>query len=270
MKPRILILEKVIIAIFSITIHAIFLVSQLMRNYLLTISSLLILSIFSSYIIFNKNSILLLVLSFIFIPLIIRVIMLLSLSNEWLLANLDLIYMMKISEKIVSISHYPYGDTEILTVRPNYHEYPIAFILQAIFSQILDLNVDVLMLFPIISWVACASILCLLLGLIVKSTGIQNDASRNHYPRYVVGLFVFNFLTWSFFLYFVYSNIIRALIVVYVYILAKYILTLSGKNDVRYIILLTFTLYLNNFRAFTGIHNVTLVSFSPHMYFSNQ
>lgn len=229
------ILVKVLI-ILSIISCIVLLLSQMMRNYLLIMLSLFLFSFSASYyIIVYKHSRSLLVLIFIVIPLVIKVIMTLSLSDKWLLANEDLIYMIKIPEKIVTTARYPFNDVEILTNRPNYLEYPSSFLLQAMLSLILDVDIDVLMLFPIASWIAYTIILSITLNVVSRDQ--HNKVFRSHYVTYIMGLLMFNFLTLAFLNVFIYSNIIRALIVLYIYVLLKYAIDLKFRSKCTFTLL---------------------------------
>lgn len=222
--------------IFGVTSYTLLLLSQLSRSYLFTLSSLFFFYLFASYVaIIYKRSHYFLVLAITF-PLSIRTIMLLFLTNEWFLANGDLIYMMKISEKTITKSHYPFGEKEILSIRPNYLEYPASFLLQSILSLILNINIDTLTLYSPAAWAAYILILLVALGFVTEVQ--RNAAFESYLAVYIMGLIIFNFLAISFSMYFIYSNITRALIILYVYMLAKYIASTKSRSKYTIITLL--------------------------------
>ncbi|MEM1510266.1 MAG: hypothetical protein QW096_10425 [Thermofilaceae archaeon] len=160
----------------------------------------------------------------------------LFLSDEWFLANEDLIDMMKIPKKIVTTSHYPFNDIAISSIRPNYLEYPISFLLQAMLSLILNINIDTLILYPLASWAAYILTLLIALNFIIE---LRHCTTLESYSTtYVMGLIMFNFLTLSFFMYFIYSNIIRALIVLNVYMLMKHVADKRLRSKYTFMLLL--------------------------------
>ncbi|MEM2525854.1 MAG: hypothetical protein QXI49_06690 [Candidatus Methanomethylicaceae archaeon] len=149
------------------------------------------------------------------------------------MANGDLIYMMKIPEKIIIESHYPFNDVEISSIRSNYLEYPTSFLLQAMLGLILNINIDTLMLHSPASWAVYILILLVALDFIIELR--RNTALESYWAAYVAGLIMFNFLTISFPVYFIYSNIIRALIIQSVYMLMKRVA--NNKSRFKYTIM---------------------------------
>ncbi|MEM2512603.1 MAG: hypothetical protein QXX61_05660, partial [Ignisphaera sp.] len=223
---------------FGIASYVIATLSQLSRSYPLILPSLFLFYLFASYatIVYRRPQYLLVLA--IVIPLSIKTVMILLFSNEQFLANGDLIYMMKVSEKIIAKSHYPFNDVEISSVRPNYLEYPTSFLLQAMLSIILNINIDTLMLYSPASWAAYILVLLVALDFTIELR--RSTAFESCWATYIMGLIIFNFLTISFPMYFVYSNIIRALIMQSMYMLMKRIARKNSRSKYAIMSLLLF------------------------------
>ncbi|MEM1510845.1 MAG: hypothetical protein QW096_13340 [Thermofilaceae archaeon] len=223
---------------FGIASYAISTLSQLSRSYPLILSSFFLFYLFASYttIVYRRPQYLLVLA--IVIPLSIKTVMILLFSNEWFLANGDLIYMMKVSEKTIAKSHYPFNDVEISSVRPNYLEYPTSFLLQAMLSIISNINIDTLMLYSPASWAAYILVLLVALDFIIELR--RSTTFESCWATYIMGLIIFNFLTISFPRYFVYSNIIRALIMQSMYMLMKRVARKNSRSKYAIMLLLLF------------------------------
>ncbi|MEM4001503.1 MAG: hypothetical protein QXW86_12380 [Saccharolobus sp.] len=136
----------------------------------------------------------------------------LILSPSWILANGDLIYMLKTYQKVVEQGVYLFNDIELMEVRPNYVLYPTSFILQGILSIVTSINAEVLMYIPLANFASYIAMVAITWMLI-------RNVKRDLLP--IVVLPIFSFLGLSFTSYFVYSQIIRFLILLQLYILIQ-------------------------------------------------
>ena len=150
------------------------------------------------------------------------------LSPLWIAANGDLNYMNAVVNKIIENSHYPFNDSLLLIERPNYVQYPTSFIIQAMLSIVTSLAPEILAYsVPVVMYAAYFINVTITILILKKNRDKMLDLFA-HIPS-------LSFINIILFLYFVYSNVIRSLIFLLIYVL--YIIYLN-KGDARSFILL--------------------------------
>jgi hypothetical protein len=150
------------------------------------------------------------------------------LSPLWIAANEDLNYMNAVVNKIIENSHYPFNDSLLLIERPNYVQYPTSFIIQAMLSIVTSLAPEILAYsVPVVMYAAYFINVTITILILKKNRDKMLDLFA-HIPS-------LSFINIILFLYFVYSNVIRSLIFLLIYVL--YIIYLN-KGDVQSFILL--------------------------------
>ncbi|MGB9831351.1 MAG: hypothetical protein ACPLSP_04670, partial [Fervidicoccus fontis] len=150
------------------------------------------------------------------------------LSPLWIAANGDLNRMNAVVSKIIENSHYPFNDSLLLIERPNYVQYPTSFIIQAMLSIVTSLSPEILAYsVPVVMYAAYFINVTITILVLKKNRDKMLDLFA-HIPS-------LSFINIILFLYFVYSNVIRSLIFLLIYVL--YIIYLN-KGDARSFILL--------------------------------
>jgi hypothetical protein len=131
------------------------------------------------------------------------------LGPNWILANVDLFYMYKVAEEIVVSGHYPFNSQALQAARPNYVQYPIPFMLQAILSIVTSINIATLMYIPIVMY-SIFIFIVVMVSLLIK-----------YVPKVLLPLIVIpaiSFIT-PYPVYFIYSHVSRALLFLLAFIL---------------------------------------------------
>ncbi|AEA11516.1 hypothetical protein TUZN_0010 [Thermoproteus uzoniensis 768-20] len=150
------------------------------------------------------------------------------LSPLWIAANEDLNYMNAVVNKIIENGHYPFNDNLLLIVRPNYVLYPTSFIIQAMLSTVTSLAPEILAYsVPVVMYVAYFINITITILILKKNRDKTLDLFV-HIPS-------LSFINIVIFLYFVYSNVIRSLIFLLIYVL--YVIYLN-KGDAQSFFLL--------------------------------
>jgi len=126
-----------------------------------------------------------------------------------IMANSDLMYMNKVTEEAVVSGHYPFNDQALLVARPNYVQYPVPFMLQAILSVITSINATTLMYIPIVMYLIFILIV-VIVSLLIKY--LPEDL----FPLSIIP--AISFIT-PYPLYFIYSDLSRALLLLITYVL---------------------------------------------------
>lgn len=145
------------------------------------------------------------------------------LEPSWILANGDLIYMLKIVNYTVADGRYPFENQELQIIRPNYLMYPTPFLIQAILSIVTGIRPEMLIYIPITMF-ATYTIVIIVVSLLMRNSPISL------LPFIVLPLF--NFLAINMTAYFVYSHISRALIILSLY----FIFTKRTQVEHRYLL----------------------------------
>ena len=140
--------KYLVASIFSILLY---IYSQLFKNYTLSLLSISLYSIFFCISVMLKNSRTIIIVALLY-GTALWLIYYAVLGPNWIMANGDLLYMYKVSERTFATGRYPFDDQILLSFRPNYVEYPTPFILQTILSMITSIDTLTLMYIPIVMY----------------------------------------------------------------------------------------------------------------------
>ncbi len=197
-----------VVFLFSIASVILYFYSQLTGNYFLALTSIILYAISISIIIFTKNICIFIIQTVLFGS-ILWTVYYIILGPNWILTNGDLFYMYKVAEEVVVSGHYPFNNQALLAVRPNYVQYPIPFMLQAILSIVTSINVATLMYIPIVMYLIFIFIV-VMVSLLIKYS------SKFLLPLIIIpGI---SFIT-PYPIYFVYSHVSRTLLFLLAFIL---------------------------------------------------
>jgi hypothetical protein len=201
---------RVITVLFLLGIVSIimYFYSQLIGNYFLSFTSIIVYTISISIIIFTKNINIFIIQTLLFGSTLWAVYYII-LGPNWILANGDLINMNKVAEEIVVSGHYPFNNQSLIVVRPNYVQYPMPFMLQAILSIVTSINVTILMYIPIIMY-SLFILIVVIVSLLIKYS------SKDILPLTIIP--AISFIT-PYPIYFIYSHVSRTLLFLVAFVL---------------------------------------------------
>jgi len=167
-----------------------------------------------------------------------------------------------LANEIIEHGRYP-QDTVVAIYKPEYYYYPASSILLAILSQLLSINTNILISYPVTHYIITPALLAIIYKLAIS---VENRIRRLLVMLSTSYLVV---LTMGNMLYFVYSNIARYLLLLVVVILIPK--EGSMQNLVSYIILaLASSLYHSQEPTFTAIILTLMLIFHIFNYVINQ
>jgi len=200
--------KNTVLFLLSIVSVIMYFYSQLIGNYFLSFTSIILYAISISIIIFTKNINMFIIQTVLF-GFILWTLYYIIKGPNWILANGDLIYMNKVAEEIVVSGHYPFNNQALIVFRANYVEYPIPFMLQAILSIVTSIKVTVLMYIPIVMY-------SLFILIVVMVSSLIKYSSKDLVPLTFIP--AMSIIT-PYPIYFIYSDVSRALLFLVAFVL---------------------------------------------------
>jgi hypothetical protein len=200
--------KDIVLFLLSIMSIILYFYGQLTGNYFLSFTSIILYTISISITVLTKDIYIFIIQTVLF-GFTLWAVYYIIWGPNLIMANGDLMYMNKVAEEIVVSGRYPFNDQALLVARPNYVQYPVPFMLQAILSMITSINVTTLMYIPIVMYLIFILVV-VIVSLLMKYT------SEDLLPLSIIP--AISFIT-PYPIYFVYSNLSRALLLLMTYVL---------------------------------------------------